>query len=708
MKLDQIQGLISLIDKLEAFIKKDDFLKHDERAQAILVQTRSNLYDRRYVVSIIAAMKAGKSTTFNALLGRDLLPNETQACTAAITEIKHAAKRGEEVIKVYKDGRSVKIAADAERTLEQNFHLDVRASRATNEVPYIEKYFVESPVLALEQTQYRDLVQNFILVDTPGPNEAQVTDVDVSELQRVALEKLRDSDALIMLLDFQVLKTDTNATILRNIFENREDLARDQNKIYFLVNKIDTLQAKDGTVEQVIESVRSLIRMYAPIIQDPQVFAFSAKQAQLARSVMLGTATDEAKEAMKKDYGVKYAREVEMDGEFFTVVPKPEQFAAKLLEDSGILHVESNIIDRIFGTASVKLVDNAVDRLQQVIGNSRNAVQSQIELSTRNNAELLTIVQESKKRIEQLRQEGERLKDIPKQEIDALKQRINGILDTLVPQSKEILNTYMSREYVQGPDQNYLIEQVQSMQQTVVSALQVMLNRETDKIQRSVMDTQGEINDKLVKAFADLSEEANAIVGKKMNLQFQVFRMGDLEHTMTNQIYIDEENIESHREEQTQEQGSMMKDVLKGAGIGFGSGIILPGIGNIAGAIVGGVVGLFKNLFSNRASAREIHRIELAPIRDSLNQYVHDHIDKLIEELSANIRTSNERYVKFVDGQLNLFSANLKNQLDKIIRDYDNNKDNLEKHLLHMNEIKEALAAAEEELSHLTSLQPIA
>ncbi|MBW9234801.1 dynamin family protein, partial [Leptospira santarosai] len=78
-------------------------------------------------------MKAGKSTTFNALLGRDILPNETDACTAAITEIKHADKAGSIVQKIYRDGKVLNIEGNDKSSLEQNFLSDVRESRTKNE-----------------------------------------------------------------------------------------------------------------------------------------------------------------------------------------------------------------------------------------------------------------------------------------------------------------------------------------------------------------------------------------------------------------------------------------------------------------------------------------------------------------------------------------------------------------------------------------------
>src|SRR5690606_26119573 len=156
-----------------------------------------------------------------------------------------------------------------------------------------------------------------------------------SELQRIALEQLRHSDALIMLFDYQAYKSDTNARILKSIFENREDLEKDQEKIYFLINKIDVMTPRDGTIAEVVQKVKSLIREYAPVIKEPQVFAFSAKKACLARSFIKGNITEEALGELKK-YGVEYNKTIEIEGKTYNVSPEPEEYVQDLLETSNI------------------------------------------------------------------------------------------------------------------------------------------------------------------------------------------------------------------------------------------------------------------------------------------------------------------------------------------------------------------------------------
>ncbi|MGL4847472.1 MAG: dynamin family protein [Clostridium sp.] len=238
---EKISKLIQLTDIVKDYMVKDDFLKEEAEYMDKIVNVKDKLENRKFTVSIIAAMKAGKSTTFNALIGRDLLPNERAACTASITEIRHAKVQSDCILKKYVDGRVEKIVAENGKTLEEAFHEDVRHSRKRDKVEDIEKYYVETPIKALEGSEYEELIQNFVLVDTPGPNEADIGDFDVTILQRLALDQLRNSDALIMLLDYESYKSETNAKILQDIFKNRDDLKEDEGKVYFLLNKIDSM-----------------------------------------------------------------------------------------------------------------------------------------------------------------------------------------------------------------------------------------------------------------------------------------------------------------------------------------------------------------------------------------------------------------------------------------------------------------------------------
>src|SRR5690606_31177569 len=114
--------------------------------------------------------------------------------------------------------------------------------------------------------------------------------------------------------------------------------------------------------------------------------------------------------------------------------------------------------------------------------------------------------------------------------------------------SARIINDNMAEEYISGTDANLLMEQVRLKQQTIGQSLQLMINREVDKIQRLVTDSQAKINYELNGAFQGLSERANAIVGKRIQLQFQVFRIGDLDQRVGSGFEVSEDYMSTEQD----------------------------------------------------------------------------------------------------------------------------------------------------------------
>lgn len=712
MSRQKIEDLYELSSVLHGSLVSDKFLQEDIKSQEIMKNVMKNLKERRFVVSVIAAMKAGKSTTFNALLGRDILPNENASCTAAVTEIKHSKEPIEVVQKVYKDGKVVNITSSSDGTLEENFHADVRQSRRHDEVKAIEKYYLETPVSAIEDSEYGDLVQNFILVDTPGPNEANVGDFDVTELQKIALEKLRHSDALIMLFDYQNYKSDTNARILKSIFENREDLENDQEKIYFLINKIDAMTARGGSVEDVINNVKTLIREYAPVIKEPKVFAFSAKKACLSRSFIKGNLKGDAIEELRK-YAIEYETTAEINGKTYRIAPEPEDYVQDLLEKSNILNIEKNIIERMFSQASNKMLGNTYERIQQVTQNVSSLANAQIEISTQNESELIENVNESKKKIEDLRNETERLKKFTQEHLRDLKDETKLVLAGIPTTIEQTVNKAMPGESkLEGRDKEQLLNQARALRNHITESIQFNINREVDKIQRLIIEKQTRINQGLNERFMQLSGRANDIVGKHITLQFQVFNMDDISIDSSALNVSGNNDVVSNKspgKPKADPFDTLVKNTLSGAGTGFGAGFVLPGIGNLAGALVGGIAGLISGIIQNNAAEDStVYVIDLTKMKKSILKEVNNNLKSFVVEMDTNINEVNQKYMEFVEKQMDGFIKNLKDQLDTILGEFIKNKHNIESHVQHMKSIKNEMDAYMEKAEEIRQEEKVA
>ena len=79
--------------------KKIDFALKDEN-----IKTMENellkLKNEEFIISMVGTMKAGKSTTINAIVGQEILPSRVEAMTTLPTLITHIKGKVEPVLKL--------------------------------------------------------------------------------------------------------------------------------------------------------------------------------------------------------------------------------------------------------------------------------------------------------------------------------------------------------------------------------------------------------------------------------------------------------------------------------------------------------------------------------------------------------------------------------------------------------------------------------
>ena len=691
MSIEKIKDLVKLTDILTDYMEKDSFLTAENHNLDKLNNVKEKLENRKFTVSIIAAMKAGKSTTFNALIGRDLLPNERAACTASITEIKHSKVPSDYILKKYTDGTSDRIIAHSGMTLEESFHADVRTSRKADGIKGIEKYYVESPIKALEGTGYEDLIQNFVLVDTPGPNEANIGDFDVTILQRLALEQLRNSDALIMLLDYESYKSDTNAKILKDIFENRDDLENEQGKVYFLLNKIDSMGSKDGTVEDVLNSVKQLIREYAPVIKEPKVYGFSGKQAMLSRAVLNGTATDDMKKQMELDYGSRFSIIIEQGGQEFRAVPKAENFAVDLLNSSRIEIIEHDIITEIFSNASVDMISGSTNKIQIVTDYILALAQSKIIALNKSSEELYGIVEESKSNLTNLRTRGKGIEKSASDELSKLESSINNNLNNLERKVADVLDMQIpNNDYIEHTDKEVIQQQIDSIKLNCLNAVKACLVSEVDKIQRECIVAQSNLNNKINIEFNELVREAMKSANEKINFTAKAFDINDAMYIDGNSTIESEELSDGVIEELKFNGVGATVGMGGGAAIGAAVGSVVPIIGTAIGAVVGGLFGLFAG--SSKKSVTEktktVYKASLLELKDGIINSATSSVEITREDLRDSIIAFANNYNILISNEIGKFINTLDKDLEKVISDYEKEKENKDAEIAHMAEIK--------------------
>ncbi|MDF2499873.1 MAG: vimentin [Anaerosporomusa subterranea] len=239
--------------------------------------------------AVVGTMKAGKSTTINAIVGTEVLPNRNQPMTTLPTVIRHRLGQKEpiltfpnprpfnEIIEKLRDDLEAKRQAgqlaeaafsatdDGRELIESILDGSLTQVRDTyhgyeeiyqflkciNDIwrlcssdcinidmdMYLDEYdeIHEFPAIEVEFFHLRDQTDpnqgRFTLIDTPGPNEAGQT-----YLKHIMQEQLEKASAVLAVLDYTQLSAEADAEV-REALDEIANLT--DNRLFILVNKFD-------------------------------------------------------------------------------------------------------------------------------------------------------------------------------------------------------------------------------------------------------------------------------------------------------------------------------------------------------------------------------------------------------------------------------------------------------------------------------------
>ncbi|MEQ9358201.1 dynamin family protein [Coleofasciculus chthonoplastes] len=331
------------------------------------------LQAQKYQVAVIAAMKAGKSTFLNAMIGADILASESEACTVCRTDVRLLEAGQVPNLLEYRQGqrKPILIAKGDSGKIRQDFLNRTREIRENNNSDNTTRFELWHPIEAI--SKYSSLA-GFTLVDTPGPNEWQSTGFNTVALKQTALEALRTCNAILFVLDYSSFKDNTNSELLQDLIEQRgEFLAENTGKIYFILNKVDRKSERDREIADVIKDLKETLISFG--IPEPNVYPVSAWQGLLAKLIQQSTAAESQLKDFKRFFSAKYATENE-EGDLVT--PAPRKIAPQALKDSGIPTVEDTVIQTIIQNSGWNLLNDVLAKLDKAAKAIEDTLNTQI------------------------------------------------------------------------------------------------------------------------------------------------------------------------------------------------------------------------------------------------------------------------------------------------------------------------------------------
>lgn len=385
-------GLLSDLVGSQGSRERDTALPSLFRRSAELQQ---RLQEEDCTVAVLAAIKSGKSTLLNALLGDAVLPSNNVPETARIVRLQHAPARDSPRLSFSLPGGGIARVESAPLVREHLRQLNAAARDASAGSPASSRggtapaeeapLVIEACVAALAAgpaTAEGQLHPRLALLDTPGPNEAGQAQL------RYKVERLLGGvDAVLYLLDYTKLKSSDEAAMLQRLHElNPQLIRRISRRIFFVVNKMDVAETCEGMgAEETRAYVAALITEQLGLpgfeLLPEQVFTISAREALLSRLVLGGRA-----EGDELDHFRKAAF-----GRCWRAVTDPQlirETAEEMLAGSGLPELETGVMSFLGGRAAVLHLVALLDDHERLLAQVHNLTRASAASLRRGVAEL--------------------------------------------------------------------------------------------------------------------------------------------------------------------------------------------------------------------------------------------------------------------------------------------------------------------------------
>lgn len=233
---------LMLTDRFKQIVtdsRSEELIKKYER----LEDAYNEIEAEEFRIAFIGTYSSGKSSTINALLGKNILPTATGTCTAKICRIIHAAiNEGVAVVRYLSNVNSIKKKEFVCKTDEE---VQERIKCAENSVETIEVY-TDLSALYPEGIE-KDF--NLVIIDTPGTDSAKGNDTkeiageSIKAHIEITKEVLKSKQKeMVVLISDEKLEGENIVKLISIIEESADsDDSAFDDRFLFVMNMCDSL-----------------------------------------------------------------------------------------------------------------------------------------------------------------------------------------------------------------------------------------------------------------------------------------------------------------------------------------------------------------------------------------------------------------------------------------------------------------------------------
>ncbi|EIU0496083.1 dynamin family protein [Escherichia coli] len=361
---------------------------------------------REMVLAVVGTMKAGKSTTINAIVGKEILPNRNRPMTSVPTLIRHvpgktepllhlehiqpvrnllirlqeklATPAGQQVAQTLQqtgDTRELLDILADDVWLQNEYHGEdeiftglaslndlVRLAAAMGtEFPFDEYAEVQKlPVIDVEFSHLvgMDACQGTLtLLDTPGPNEAGQPQMEV-----MMRDQLQKASAVLAVMDYTQMNSKADEEVRKELNAIADVSA---GRLFVLVNKFDEKDRNGDGADTVRQKVPAMLN--SDVLPASRVYPGSSRQAYLANRALHELRKNGAlpvDEAWVNDF-VREAFGPMVEEDDWKDSTKINKKAEKLWNISLIDQLITEVIQSSHSRAAALAVDSAAAKLMQ-------------------------------------------------------------------------------------------------------------------------------------------------------------------------------------------------------------------------------------------------------------------------------------------------------------------------------------------------------
>lgn len=463
---------LKILEETQTILPKTQEL--EKMYKEILDNEKLKLNHLEYVIAVVGTVKAGKSTTINAIVGKEVLPHRTEAMTSLPTLITHTLGQVEPILKLPKIEPLEMLLSDIKQKLQENIESDFLKTAEgqefkktiTSNFSFLASYSGEKNIFEFLRTlndmmriakeldlqppfkEFENVDQlprievefkhlkgeeaisqaRLSLLDTPGTNEYKHSEY----LNEILTSQLKKASSVVLVINYPQISSSESGD-LRERFSQTVDFVGKEHMFVF-ANQLDNVNNKDADPEKIKNNIAEN-KLDGNISKD-HVFPISAKNAffsQLGLTELENHGKIDLELPWIEDFGETIFGSKSRWKKYINDIEEVKEACDEEWKNSLFQTPLNVVIANAHAKASFQSIQGTLNKLAQIINELQNSFKIQ-------ESALSQTIEKLKKDIDTLQKDIEQMKNISQK----LTQQVIEHLKEIKAELDDLMNSELS------------------------------------------------------------------------------------------------------------------------------------------------------------------------------------------------------------------------------------------------------------------------